>query len=151
MPQQTINIGAVANDGTGDPARTAFGKVNSNFSEIYGLVGTAQTAADSAIASAEAAQSTADGASIFSASDLASLDIEHPAANNSGRRASVGASTKSSYISDGTEWVAVVTATTDPVTGGMGFNGTVVDMSVTPDDTNTATYPVGTLFISPVA
>ena len=35
MAQQTINIGAVANDGTGDPARTAFGKANGNFGELY--------------------------------------------------------------------------------------------------------------------
>jgi len=35
MAQQTIGLGATANDGTGDPARTAFGKVNSNFVEVY--------------------------------------------------------------------------------------------------------------------
>lgn len=37
MTQQTINIGTVANDGTGDPARTAFGKVNDNFDELYAV------------------------------------------------------------------------------------------------------------------
>jgi len=36
MAQQVIGIGTVANDGTGDPARTAFGKVNTNFTEVYG-------------------------------------------------------------------------------------------------------------------
>jgi len=35
MAQQTINIGAAANDGTGDPIRSAFTKVNSNFTELY--------------------------------------------------------------------------------------------------------------------
>lgn len=35
MTQQTVNIGAVANDGTGDPARTAFDKINDNFDELY--------------------------------------------------------------------------------------------------------------------
>jgi len=35
MAKQTINIGTAANDGTGDPIRTAFGKVNDNFTEIY--------------------------------------------------------------------------------------------------------------------
>ena len=35
MTQQTINVGTVPNDGTGDPARTAFQKVNSNFTELY--------------------------------------------------------------------------------------------------------------------
>ena len=37
MAQQTINIGSAANDGTGDPLRTAFDKVNDNFTEIYGV------------------------------------------------------------------------------------------------------------------
>ena len=30
MAQQTINIGTNANDGTGDPLRTAFDKINDN-------------------------------------------------------------------------------------------------------------------------
>lgn len=42
-----------------------------------------------------------------------------------------------------------VTARTNPVTGGMGFNGQIVDMDEAPDETNTEDYPVGTLFISP--
>ena len=35
MAKQTINIGAAANDGTGDPIRDAFDKVNDNFDELY--------------------------------------------------------------------------------------------------------------------
>jgi len=35
MTQQTINIGAAPDDNTGDPARTAFTKTNSNFTELY--------------------------------------------------------------------------------------------------------------------
>ena len=36
MGKLTIGIGTAANDGTGDPLRTAFDKVNSNFTEVYG-------------------------------------------------------------------------------------------------------------------
>jgi len=36
MAKQTINIGTSANDGTGDPLRTAFDKINDNFTELYG-------------------------------------------------------------------------------------------------------------------
>ena len=36
MAKQTINIGASANDGTGDSLRSAFDKVNDNFNELYG-------------------------------------------------------------------------------------------------------------------
>lgn len=35
MVQQTINLGTVPNDGTGDPLRTAMDKVNDNFTELY--------------------------------------------------------------------------------------------------------------------
>ena len=35
MTQQIINIGTAANDGTGDPLRTAFNKINTNFTELY--------------------------------------------------------------------------------------------------------------------
>ena len=36
MARQAINIGSSANDGTGDPLRTAFDKINDNFVELYG-------------------------------------------------------------------------------------------------------------------
>lgn len=36
MAKQTVNIGTVANDGTGDQLRTAFDKLNDNFNEVYG-------------------------------------------------------------------------------------------------------------------
>jgi len=39
MAQQTINVGAAPNDGTGTPLRTAFQYTNSNFSELYAALG----------------------------------------------------------------------------------------------------------------
>ena len=33
--KQVINLGTTANDGTGDPLRSAFDKVNDNFTELY--------------------------------------------------------------------------------------------------------------------
>jgi len=35
MTKQTVNIGTVADDNTGDPIRDAFDKVNDNFTELY--------------------------------------------------------------------------------------------------------------------
>jgi hypothetical protein len=35
MAQKIIQIGTGANDGTGDPLRTCFQKINDNFTEIY--------------------------------------------------------------------------------------------------------------------
>lgn len=45
MAINTINIGAIANDGTGDPIRTAFDTVNENFSFVQGglFAGTEQS------------------------------------------------------------------------------------------------------------
>ena len=39
MAQEIINIGAVANDGAGDPLRTAFTKTNNNFSQLFAAGG----------------------------------------------------------------------------------------------------------------
>ena len=36
MAKQSVGIGSAANDGTGDPLRTAFDKINDNFDEVYG-------------------------------------------------------------------------------------------------------------------
>jgi hypothetical protein len=39
MTQEVINVGTVAGDNTGDPGRTAFQKINNNFSELYAASG----------------------------------------------------------------------------------------------------------------
>lgn len=39
MAQQTINVGSALGDHTGDDGRTAFQKVNANFTELYGASG----------------------------------------------------------------------------------------------------------------
>lgn len=41
MAQQTIGLGTVANDGTGDDLREAGGKINANFTELYAMVAAA--------------------------------------------------------------------------------------------------------------
>ena len=65
--KQIINIGTTANDGTGDPIRDAFDKVNDNFTELYtddaGDVG-------SITATAPIERDTATGAVTISLADL---------------------------------------------------------------------------------
>jgi len=39
VAKQTVNLGTSANKGDGDPLRTAFTKVNANFTEVYSLLG----------------------------------------------------------------------------------------------------------------
>jgi len=43
MVQEVINVGAFANDGTGDPLRTALLKTNNNFSRLFSTVGSVDT------------------------------------------------------------------------------------------------------------
>ena len=52
MTKQTINIGAVASDGTGDKLRTAFGKANDNFTELYNGAQTTSSTANTALSTA---------------------------------------------------------------------------------------------------
>mgnify|MGYP003335912253 CR=1 FL=1 len=50
MAQQLINTGIVPNDGTGQTLRTAFQKVNSNFTELYGnIAGTPEATANTVV------------------------------------------------------------------------------------------------------
>ena len=46
MAKQIINIGASANDGTGDPLRNAFDKTNDNFNELYLALGSSTNPID---------------------------------------------------------------------------------------------------------
>ena len=43
MAKQAVNLGTSANDGTGDPLRSAFDKVNDNTDELYNLLGDGST------------------------------------------------------------------------------------------------------------
>ena len=45
MAKTAINVGSSANDGTGDPLRTAMQSTNSNFDEVYALFGNGSTLA----------------------------------------------------------------------------------------------------------
>lgn len=63
MPIQTINLGNYANDGTGDDLRTAFEKVNSNFS----LLNTQDTTA---------AENLGSGQGVFAQKSLSTLQFK---------------------------------------------------------------------------
>lgn len=64
MAQQTIGVGTVADDGTGDPVRTAFQKVNANFTEVYAVTADADIVALAGLA-ATAGMLSRTGAGAF--------------------------------------------------------------------------------------
>lgn len=74
MAYQAINVGTIADDHTGDPGRTAFQKVNANFTELYaggpysiltyGAVGDGTTDDSGAISSAISAAVAAGGGTV---------------------------------------------------------------------------------------
>ena len=59
MAKQVIGIGTTANDGTGDPLRTAMDKTNDNFTELYAGAG---GVADGAVTTAKLAASSVTNA-----------------------------------------------------------------------------------------
>lgn len=64
MAKQTINIGTAANDRTGDPLRTAFTKINSNFTELYTADTTAFASAAQGLKADTALQPAAIGTTV---------------------------------------------------------------------------------------
>jgi hypothetical protein len=68
MAKQTIGIGSAANDGTGDPLRTAFDKINDNFTELYNDETSGEV--NSITATAPLARDSAVGAVTISLADL---------------------------------------------------------------------------------
>jgi len=65
MAVQTINIGQIANDGTGDDLRVAFAKVNSNFTDI-----------DSRVTVATDAENLGSGEGVFYVKDGNTLEFK---------------------------------------------------------------------------
>lgn len=65
MAVQTINIGQIANDGTGDDLRVAFAKINSNFTDV-----------DSRVAAAIDAENLGSGEGVFYVKDNNTLEFK---------------------------------------------------------------------------
>jgi plastocyanin len=72
MAQQTISTGTAANDGTGDPLRTAFIKVNENFTDVYV---TAQSNFTQALSGIQAAFNQANTANFAAQSAVTGLTV----------------------------------------------------------------------------
>ena len=82
MTQEIINIGAQPNDGEGDPLRTAFEKINNNFSQLYSTGFFTSSAYSTGIAAEQVIftaplESFTQGIIQINSNDTASTDTEN--------------------------------------------------------------------------
>ncbi len=113
MAKQTINIGTTANDGTGDPIRTAFDNVNDNFTELYNddagdvnsITATAPIERDSATGAVTISLADA-GVTFAKMQDVAANSLLIRNANSSGVLSELALATTEIMIGDGTGMVA---------------------------------------------
>lgn len=65
MAKQVINTGTAVNSKNGDPLRTAFTKVNANFTELYTALGTVPNGTKTATATGTAGQISYDADYVY--------------------------------------------------------------------------------------
>ena len=120
MAKQVINIGTTANDGTGDPLRSAFDKVNDNFTELY-----SDDAGDvnSITATAPIARDSATGAVTISLNDLGVTTAK--LANDSVTFDKLGVEYTASTALTSAAAIAVDTALSDVFTFTAGHSATL--------------------------
>lgn len=121
MAKQVIDIGSAANDGTGDPVRSAWDKANQNFTELYNHIG-ATNNPHGVTKSQISLGNLVNSLQVINAGNFKSLE-----ANTLGNRPAAGTIDRwffasdigRFYYDDGTNWLAV---TLNPVdTEGANF------------------------------
>jgi hypothetical protein len=119
MTKQVINVGTVANDGTGDTLRAAAVKVNSNFTEVYDISQSAFDKANSSITlhTAELLSNSQFIAAVNSGQNT-SIGIVFTAANNGWSAANTAQSTATAaFVSANSGWSAANAAQTTASAG----------------------------------
>ena len=128
MSQKIINVGVVANDGTGDTLRTGAGKINDNFTELYSLTNTYVTNSNLTTSLASYVTNSSLATSLFPYATTTSLNSLIPnQSSNSGKFLTTNGAVLS--------WTTVTgsgTVTSASVVSANGFAGTVATGSTTP-------------------
>jgi hypothetical protein len=134
MAQQVINIGTAPNDGLGDPLRTAFGKTNNNFSQLFATSGVSGIANGTSNVNIP----QANGNVVISSAGTANvLTVTGTGVNVAGTLNSSGLATLSNLsvtgtvISTGTiQSLADVTAVTVTASGNLSANNAVITNNI---------------------
>jgi hypothetical protein len=148
MAKQTINIGSSANKGDGDPLRTAFTKVNENFTELYGLVGTGGNLTLGAFEFTGSVMTTTDSSAIIIdqattvTSDLTVGGDILPNVANGGNLGSPAKPFRSLFVSNNTIFLGNVPLSLEPGTNELQINNVPISQTINyADIPNSPTVP----------
>lgn len=133
MTQQVINVGNVANDGAGDPLRTAFIKTNENFTELYnigGISGIANgTSNISIVEDGLVSISSANVANVFVVSSTGATNLGVFASNNIS--ASGNVTVGGLLYGNGSQLTGVISSAPAALITGTTLSSNVVNSSLT--------------------
>ena len=133
MTQQVIDVGNVANDGQGDPLRTAFTKTNDNFTELYnigGISGIANgTSNISIVEDGTVSISSANVANIFVVSQTGATNLGLLISNNISATGNV--TVGGLYFGNGSQLTGVTSSAPAALITGATLSSNVVNSSLT--------------------
>jgi hypothetical protein len=133
MTQQVIDVGNVANDGQGDPLRTAFIKTNDNFTELYnigGISGIANGTSNISIAeNSTVSISAANVANVFVVSGTGATNLGLLASNNISATGNV--TVGGLYFGNGSQLTGVISSAPAALITGSTLSSNVVNSSLT--------------------
>jgi hypothetical protein len=133
MTQQVIDVGNVANDGQGDPLRTAFIKTNDNFTELYnigGISGIANgTSNISIVEDGTVSISSANVANIFVVSGTGATNLGLFISNNISATGNV--TVGGLYYGNGSQLTGVISSAPASLITGNTLSSNVVNSSLT--------------------
>jgi hypothetical protein len=142
MAKQIINLGTAANDGSGDPLRTAFTKINANFTELYAATTTSPVRSAGSVAGAgtvtidystdRLVRATATGSTLIIAHSniTAGKTVDLVVSNTSGASCTVTYGVPTGNTIGGTTTYAIGNGTTHVFTS-RSFGTTTTDVYVT--------------------
>ncbi len=152
MAKQIVNIGDTANDKNADSLRTAFAKINANFSELYTNLGLddlplnlgAFEFTGSTISTTDSSAITIDQATTVTSNLTVGGDIV-PTVANGGNLGSLEKPFKSLYVSEQTVYLAGVPISLVPGTNELRVNNVPISQNITYTDIPNAPTDVSDL------
>jgi hypothetical protein len=141
MTKQVINIGTSVNKGNGDPLRTAFTKINENFTELYSALGLdvaplnlgAFEFVGSTLSTTDSTPITIDQATTVT-SDLTVGGDVLPSVANGGDLGSLARPWRSMYVSNQTIYLGGTPLSLDPNTNELKINNVPVSQTINYED-----------------